>query len=149
MFFTVPVIRRELQVTGRDPALYRHRTVVEAIALVAAVLLVRFSSAVPTLVGQGMFKIFAWGGFGLCLLEGARAAADAISGEKREGTLGLLFLTDLRPRDVVLGKFTFVGIRSLVLVVPILPAFALPLLFGGVTIGESSRVMLTLLITLL
>ena len=39
-----------------------------------------------------------------CLLSGVRSTADCLSVEKREGTLGLLFLTDLKGYDVVLGK---------------------------------------------
>jgi len=35
--------------------------------------------------------------------------ADTLSGESREGTLGLLFLTDLRSWDVTLGKLASAG----------------------------------------
>ena len=38
------------------------------------------------------------------LVAGRRFTADCLSEEKREGTLGLLFLTDLKGYDVVLGK---------------------------------------------
>ena len=39
-----------------------------------------------------------------CLLSGVWFTADCLSEEKREGTLGLLFLTDLKGYDVVFGK---------------------------------------------
>ncbi len=148
-FSGAPVIHRELQVTGRDPALYKYRTIVAALAILVAVLCISFLSSTPASAGRSMFNVFTWGGLLLCLLEGGRSGADAISGERRQGTLGLLFLTDLRPRDVVLGKLMFVSIRSLALLLPLLPMFALPLLLGGVTHGESWRAMLTLLLTLL
>ena len=134
---------------SREPPLYRHRTIVAALAIIVAILCVHFRAWTPALAGRTMFIIFAWGGFFLCLLEAARSAADAISGEKREGTLGLLFLTDLRTHDVVLGKLAFVGVRSGMLLLPILPVFAVPLLLGGVTGSESWRVMLALFVTLL
>ncbi|HQU46125.1 MAG TPA: hypothetical protein PK867_25150, partial [Pirellulales bacterium] len=38
--------------------------------------------------------------------------ADCISSERREGTLGLLFLTDLRGHDVVLGKLVVAGLGA-------------------------------------
>ena len=38
------------------------------------------------------------------LRAGALSTADCVSEEKREGTLGLLFLTDLKSYDIVLGK---------------------------------------------
>lgn len=144
----IPVVHRELQVTGRAPAFYRHRTIVAALAILVGLLCIRFSLTAPAAVGRNMFVVFAWGVFLLCLLEGARSAADAISGERREGTLGLLFLTDLRPRDVVFGKLVSVSIRSLCFLLPVLPMFALPLLLGGVTGWESLRAMLTLVVTL-
>jgi hypothetical protein len=147
--FATPVVRRELQRTGRTSALYTQRTFVAALAIVVGLLCIIFSRSAPASAGRMMFNLFAWGGFILCLLEGARSAADAISSERREGTLGLLFLTDVRTHDVVLGKLTFVGIRSFILLLPILPALAVPLLLGGVTIGESMRVMFTLVVTVL
>ena len=42
--------------------------------------------------------------FIFCLLAGVFLTADCLSEEKREGTLGLLFLTSLKGYDVVLGK---------------------------------------------
>ena len=46
--------------------------------------------------GKLIFTYLSWLAFIYCLVEGARTAADCLSQEKREGTLGLLFLTDLR-----------------------------------------------------
>ena len=53
-------------------------------------------------------KSLFWGLSGLCMLycvaAGRLMTAECMSREKREGTLGLLFLTDLKGYDVVLGK---------------------------------------------
>ena len=71
--------------------------------------------------------------------------ADCLSVEKREGTLGLLFLTDLRGYDVVLGKLFSTSLRSSYGLVAGFPVLALPLLLGGVTGSAFWRVVLVLL----
>src|SRR5205823_3412588 len=62
---------------------------------------------------------------------------------------GLLFLTDLRGHDVVLGKLAATSVVSFFAVLAILPVLGLPLLMGGVTLGEFWRLVLVLLATLL
>jgi ABC-type transport system involved in multi-copper enzyme maturation permease subunit len=99
-------------------------------------------------VGPILFGILTYYAFGLSLLAGVFLASDCISEEKREGTLGLLFLTDLRGYDVVLGKLMAVGLSALYGLVAVLPVMALPLLMGGVTGGEYWRVALALANTL-
>ena len=85
------------------------------------------------------------GTFLFCLWEGARGTADCLSREKREGTLGLLFLTDLRGYDVVIGKLVASSINSVYGLLAVFPAMAIPLVLGGVTMGEFWRQMLALL----
>ena len=58
--------------------------------------------------------------------------ADCISREKREGTLGLLFLTPLTVLDVIAGKAAIHVLRALTLFLAALPILGLPLVFGGV-----------------
>ena len=113
----------------------------------ATVVLLLAYLPVTTITGTTIFRIVSWAGFVLCVLEGLRSTADAISLERREGTLGLLLLTDLRGFDLVTGKVASACVQSLTTVVAILPAFTLPLLLGGVTAGECWRLMLTLLAT--
>ncbi len=142
----IPIVRRELQVASRRPATYYQRLAATAIALSVVVLA---SFARSTAGGSDTFQILSAGGFILCIFEGLRTAADALARERREGTLGLLFLTNLRPYQVVLGKLSSVLVRSFPILLAILPIFALPLLLGGVTWGETSRVMFTLIVTLI
>lgn len=59
--------------------------------------------------------------------------ADAISREKREGTLGLLFLTPLNAWDVVGGKGLILGFRALGLLMAGMPVLILPFVMGGVS----------------
>src|SRR5436190_22083533 len=59
--------------------------------------------------------------------------ADTISREKREGTIGLLFLTPLTPIGIVFGKSLIHALRAITLFLAVLPALALPFLLGGLT----------------
>jgi hypothetical protein len=89
-----------------------------------------------------------WGVAGVsmlfCMLAGRRSTADCISLEKREGTLGLLFLTDLKGYDVVLGKLAATSVTSLYALLGVIPVLALPLLTGGMTGGECERMVVVL-----
>ena len=58
--------------------------------------------------------------------------ADCVSRERREGTLGLLFLTPLTVLDVIAGKATIHVLRALTLFLAALPVLGLPLVLGGV-----------------
>lgn len=62
--------------------------------------------------------------------------SDSLSREKREGTLGLLFLTPLRAVDVVLSKVAAHGFRAVMLWLSVVPLLALPLLLGGVDVRD-------------
>lgn len=59
--------------------------------------------------------------------------ADCINREKREGTLGLLFLTPLTSTGIVVGKSVAQGLRALTLYLTMLPVLVLPLMLGGIT----------------
>lgn len=61
------------------------------------------------------------------------SAADCISRERREGTLGLLFLTPLKPTDIVIAKGLAHGLRALTLLVAVLPVVTIPFLLGGIS----------------
>jgi ABC-type transport system involved in multi-copper enzyme maturation permease subunit len=58
--------------------------------------------------------------------------ADCLSRERREGTLPLLFLTSLKPGDIVSAKGIVHGMRSFTLWLAVLPVFTVCLLGGGV-----------------
>jgi hypothetical protein len=75
-----------------------------------------------------------------CLL-----TSDAISAERRGGTLGLLFLTRVKPFDVLLGKFGSAGTAAVCALIAFAPILMLPILAGGVTFLESLRHGLVLL----
>ena len=78
------------------------------------------------------------------LLAGIFTTADCLSEEKREGTLGLLFLTDLKGYDIVLGKIVAASVNWFFGLLALFPVLALSLLMGGVAPGEFWRKILGL-----
>src|SRR5207249_3162929 len=68
---------------------------------------------------------------------------------KREGTLGLLFLTDLKGYDVILGKLAATSVNGFYCLLAVFPVLAIPLLMGGITSGEFWRMVLVLVNTFL
>ena len=106
--------------------------------------------APPAEVGKAMFATLSW--MTLVFLPfGGRAQNIRIasSEERREGTLGLLFLTDLRGYDVVLGKLAACSLGSIYGLLAILPILALSLLLGGVSQDDFWRRTLALVNILL
>ncbi|HMJ66391.1 MAG TPA: ABC transporter permease subunit, partial [Candidatus Binatia bacterium] len=146
----LPIVERELRVAARQPATSLGRFLVALVGIVLWLGLwgARHGKTTPADIGGKLFVglgilLFVW-----CMVAGVFLTADCLSSEKREGTLGLLFLTDLRGYDIVLGKLASTSLRSVSAVLAMLPVLALPLLLGGVTAGEFWRVVLALLVTL-
>src|SRR5664279_1436043 len=103
----------------------------------------------PThVIALGLFSILTGSAVLYCLAGGVRFTADCLSEEKREGTLGLLFLTDLKGYDVVLGKLVATSLNGFYAVLAVVPVLALPLLLGGVAPGEFGRMALVTINTL-
>src|SRR5262245_57811736 len=146
----LPIVERELRVRARLKSTYRFRlfAALGAIVVVGLLLLASGNLAAAGRYGAMLFTSLAWLSFAYCLLDGARSTADCLSEEKREGTLGLLFLTDLRPYDVVLGKLIATSLNSFYGLLAIFPPMAISLLMGGVTFAEFWRLVLGLVSTL-
>jgi ABC-type transport system involved in cytochrome c biogenesis permease component len=75
-------------------------------------------------------------------------ASDGISRERRDGTLGFLYLTDLDALDVVTGKLASAAVVPLATLAAMFPGLALCQLLGGITPGDFWRAIITLLATL-
>lgn len=146
----LPIVERELRLRARQPLTHRVRVGVALGVLLLFLLLQWFASGLPPYrVGQLFFEFLGAITLGYCLLAGTFLTADCLSSEKREGTLGLLFLTDLRGWDVVLGKLVATSLQASYALLAMVPAMALPLLLGGVTFGEFWRLVLVLALVLL
>jgi ABC-type Na+ efflux pump permease subunit len=147
----LPVVGRELRVASRRRQTYWRRTYAAMITLgICLWVWVGIGANTPQHErAQGLFYTIAGLAFAYSLLAGAGTTADALSEEKREGTLGLLFLTDLKGYDVVLGKLTARSVDAMYRLVAVFPLLAIPILMGGVSPGEFPRVVLVLVNTLL
>ncbi|MGV3771449.1 MAG: hypothetical protein ACO1QB_01010 [Verrucomicrobiales bacterium] len=146
----LPVLTRELLVGARKQTTYRARVIASAVTIGMAIWLMLFSNSALGPAEQGKFflTIFTWLAFLYCLFAGANSTSDCISQEKRDGTLGLLFLTDLRTLDLLIGKIAATSLHHLYTLMAMVPMLALCLLMGGVTGTEVFFIAVVLLNTL-
>lgn len=131
-----PVIVRELRAQARSPVLLRVRLLAAVFAIGALGLMA--SSAYLLVAGRGgeAFGVLHGGMIFLLCLIGPALTADALSRERREGTLPLLWLCSLGPGDVLLGKFVAHGLVLLTAWLAAAPVLLVPLLLGGVSTGQ-------------
>lgn len=145
----LPVVQRELIVASRRRATFRVRWFCALVAIVMAGLIVGLSGfGSPAVGGRALFHVLTALLFGFCIMEALRNTADSLSSEKREGTLGLLFLTPLKGYDVALGKMAATSLASFYGLLAMLPVLSLSFLMGGVVAGEFWRAVLVLIHTL-
>lgn len=141
-----PIVERELRVASRDRRTYRGRLGLALIAVIAGgALMIAHNLFGPRIFGGfsvlGSLTSFA---FVFCIAAGAQATFDCLSEEKRQGTLGLLFLTDLKGYDVVFGKLAATSLSSLYALLATLPVLAILIPLGRVQGGEFLRASLAL-----
>lgn len=145
----LPIVARELRVASRRTGTYAVRTAAVLLVLLIGVWFFIVLEREPTSERSRVLFGFLTGTATLfALLSGVRSTADCMSQEKREGTLGLLFLTDLKGYDVVLGKLAATSLNSFYGLIGILPMLAIPLLMGGIGLDEFGRMALVALNTL-
>jgi ABC-type Na+ efflux pump permease subunit len=131
-----PIAERELRALARRPGTFWMR-VLGPLALWVSV----FGLDLPLALSAGR------GGRVFAFLHGTlfcgiwivvpMLTADCLSRERREGTLPLLFLTPLRPLQIVLSKALAHGLRATTFIVAALPVLTLPFLMGGVSWKEA------------
>src|SRR4051812_12692098 len=128
----LPIVDRELRVAARRASTYWMRCV--AAMLVLIVFLVLLANGRGSMAQMGKHLLNAMGvlALGFSMLAGVFLTSDCLSEEKREGTLGLLFLTDLKGYDVVLGKLAANSLHAFFGLLAIFPVLGLSLLLGGV-----------------
>lgn len=146
----LPIVERELRVAAKKAVTYWTRVLAAAVASAVTVWLLATLGTVvaPDLLGPRMFRTLASLAFLGSLFSGVVLTADCLSEEKREGTLGFLFLTDLTGYDVVLGKLMGRSLRAFYGLLAISPMLAVPFFVGGLTAGEFWRVVAVLANTL-
>ncbi len=145
----LPIAERELRVASRRAGTYWLRFfVVGALIAIASWAFLVTGRLQPQKVGKILFYTLTGGVMFYSWLAGLRFTADCLSEEKREGTLGLLFLTDLRGYDVVVGKLLANSLAVFYCVLAVLPVLAIPLLMGGVEVAEFARLVIAIVNTL-
>ena len=134
----LPIVERELRVAARQPATYdaRVRTALAGFLLGGMLLFFARAFGPSPVGGRQAFETLAGLAFLYCAFGGLAATADSLSGEKREGTLGLLFLTSLTGYDVVLGKLLASSLRLVYGLVAVIPILSFPVMQGGVRGSE-------------
>ena len=156
-----PLVERELRGGARRPLFFWLRGLLAlAAGLQGYELLVRFVLAPPPspgmpwtgpsgtfINGATLLHQMSWLLF-LATLLMSLVSADTITRERRDGTLGLLLLTDMTPRQIVWGKMLSCGLTSFLVLLGALPALMFPVLAGGVTGSEAALISLGLLNTL-
>lgn len=128
---TLPLVTRELRVQSRRRGTYIAR-LGWGLAATGALALVLISDPQNLRSGQIFFGLIHAALAIMLFFMAPLGVADALSREKREGTLGLLLLTNITPFQVVLGKLAAHFFRLLYFVGMMLPFTMLPIMMGGV-----------------
>ena len=144
----LPIVARELRVASRRRGTYWSRFFMAVgTIIVGLVVYIESQNEATHKLAWNMFSGISIIAFIYSLGTGIRSTADCLSEEKRDGTMGLLFLTDLKGYDVVGGKLVATSFNAFYGLLAILPVLAIPLLMGGVTNGEFWRMALVLMNT--
>ena len=132
----LPIVGRELRVAARKRGTFWLRVAAALTGLLfgsGCLFLAHVEGSSTARMGSALFNLLTW----TCLVAGLTAGlfftSDCVSEEKREGTLGLLFLTELRGYDVALGKLLAASLRTFYALLAILPIVAITQLMGGVS----------------
>ena len=129
----ISVAERELRSGARQKGIHRMRWITAMIffGLLAWLMWVFSSFRSPQ-----VFQIYSTLTFFYCIIIGATHTADCLSSERREGTLGLLFLTNLNAPEIVGGKLCSSALAASYGLFAIFPLLAVQMLLGGVTLGQ-------------
>ena len=144
----LPIAERELRVAARKRSTFWVRIIAALVALIIGcgfliISAVSLGLGAPSL-GRGLFAVLTWLSLAVALSAGLFFTSDCLSEEKREGTLGFLFLTDLRGYDVVTGKLLATSLRAFYALLAVFPVLAITLMMGGVTGAQFWKTLLAL-----
>ena len=134
-----PVLQRELREGSRRPANRRLRLLSASVGTGLLWVIARNLRLPAAQLGGYLLVSLHSLLMGLILLIVPAMTADCIAREKREGTLGLLFMTPLSAGGIVAGKALGQGLRAFTLWLAVLPILTIPFLTGGVTWGNALR----------
>ncbi len=145
----LPIVQRELRVAARRSSTYWLRFFAALAVLVMWIVLLMGTRRMPSAqLSQHILTMLGSLTLGFCMMAGVFLTADSVSGEKREGTIGLLFLTDLKGFDVILGKLVATSVHAFFGLLAAIPVLGLSLMMGGITGTEFARFVLVFVVTL-
>ncbi len=145
----LPVIEMEMRSASRRKWTFIVRLLFALSGAATCLAVLALPEPAPARKGHIMLVLLSYLSLAFCLFAGGFLTADCVSSEKRDGTLGLLFLTPLNGMDIVLGKMVCHGLQMFYGLCAVFPVFFLPLLAGGVTWSEVSRIVLALALALM
>jgi ABC-type transport system involved in multi-copper enzyme maturation permease subunit len=131
----LPVIERELRAEARNSYHHWLRLTSATAVLIYFYLIARDYEGPAPWLGRRLFQALAQSSVLMTLVVTPLLTADCLSREKREGTLGLLFLTPLTSLEIVVGKSLVHLLRAMTVLVALAPFFVVPMLLGGVPLG--------------
>ncbi len=132
----LPVVARELRIAARKRSNFWLRVVAALTGVIGGGAFMALSTVRgvgAATLGGVLFGALTWLALAAALSAGLFFTSDCLSEEKREGTLGFLFLTDLRGYDVAGGKLLASSMRGFFALLAVFPVLAVTLLMGGVT----------------
>lgn len=139
-----PLVARALASSARSGAATSLRFLAGGGSMALVILTLLATDGDGGASGRWLFNALSWGAMAGLGLLAVFNTADAISRERREETLGLLFLTDLTGADVVLGKLAASGLTPMVCLLGLVPSLSIFVAFGGLSFGEFARTALAL-----
>ena len=148
----LPVLDRELRIAARWKSTYWSRSVIGILVLAIWGLIVYVGTKErikPTEISYVLFVCLNVLCFVISMFAGIGLTTDIICREKRQGTLGLLFLTNLSSFDIILGKLSASSVHAFYGILASFPILGLSLLMGSVTGKEFTRTSLSILLTMM
>lgn len=146
----LPLAERELRAASSRASTHWTRVGLGFIGVAAAGLMLYTAGQVgPAFPGRMIARSWSSLLFLALLVRSVKLTADCISCERREGTLGLLFLTGLKARGIVGAKLIVPAVQSFSVVLAWFPALFISVLLGGIQLVEFLRLGLALAITVL
>jgi ABC-type transport system involved in cytochrome c biogenesis permease component len=128
----LPLVGRELRAESRRAINYGLRVLTAAVVVSVFACFTAATELDTSHLGAALFEVLRQTLLLAMWIIVPMMTADCISREKREGTLGLLFLTPLTVLDVMMGKAAIHVLRAATLLLASVPVLVLPFVLGGV-----------------
>ena len=143
----LPLADRELRITARKARTYCLRSAIAlgTMAMGTVFIVLGFSRIIsPSSAGKAFFESMSVALYVGVTLD-TLTAAGSLGRERRENTLGFLFLTPLKGYDVVAGKLAGVLVHQFYALLATLPVMSISFFIGGVSGSDFMRMAIALL----